>query len=206
MYPNRGVERMVQPNFIPRTLKGVGGVRLIDFPGVVYPPEMLRVREGRDQSSGQPFTERPAWGISSKEAANMLHCSESAARIALHKKHVRCRQVREPGASLCLYWDRRQVEKIASSRLPIQERAPGKMVDSQTAASMLEVGRSSLYRYSKKKWLHPVRVRLQTPAGLRIHVYYKRDEVIKLKLRLGALHLRLAEMRRLLADMSTEIA
>ncbi len=196
---------MVQPNFIPRTLRGVGGVRLIDFPGVVYPPEMLRVREGRDRNNGQPFTEKPAWGISSREAAALLQCSESAARIALHKKRVRCRMVREPGAAVCLYWDRKQVEKIAGARLPIHATVPGKMVDSQMAADMLGVGRSSLYRYSKKKWLHPIRLRLQTPAGLRIHVYYKRDEVMKLKLRLRALHLRLAEMRQLLADMSTEL-
>ncbi len=95
---------------------------------------------------------------------------------------------------------------MAAARLPILDKAPNKMVDSQAAADMLGVGRSSLYRYSKKKWLHPIRVRLRTPSGLRIHVYYKRDEVIKLKLRLGALHMRLAEMRRLLADMSSEIA
>ncbi len=196
---------MVQPNFIPRTLRGVGGVRLIDFPGVVYPPEMLRVREGRDRTNGQPYTERPVWGISSREAAARLHCSESAARIALHKKRVRCRMVREPGAAVRLFWDKKQVEKIAVARLPIHESAPRKMVDSQTAAAMLEVGRSSLYRYSKKKWLHPIRLRLQTPSGLRIHVYYKRDEVIKLKFRLGALHMRLAEMRKLLADMSSEM-
>ncbi len=196
---------MVQPNFIPRTLRGVGGVRLIDFPGVVYPPEMLRVREGRDRTNGQPYTQRPAWGISSREAAALLQCSESAARIALHKKRVRCRMVREPGASVRLFWDRKQVEKIAGARLPIHESVPCKMVDSQTAADMLQVGRSSLYRYSKRKWLHPIRLRLQTPSGLRIHVYYKRDEVIKLKLRLGALHMRLAEMQRLLADMSSEM-
>ncbi len=166
---------------------------------------MLRVREGRDRTNGQPYTERPAWGMSSREAAALLHCSESAARIALHKKRVRCRMVREPGASVCLYWDRKQVEKIAGARLPIHDRVPSKMVDSQTAADMLEVGRSSLYRYSKKKWLHPIRLRLQTPMGLRIHVYYRRDEVLKLKFRLGALHMRLAEMHQLLADMSNEL-
>ncbi len=113
--------------------------------------------------------------------------------------------VREPGAAVCLYWDRKQVEKIAGARLPIHESVPGKMVDSQTAAEMLAVGRSSLYRYSKKKWLHPIRLRLQTPSGLRIHVYYRRDEVLKLKFRLGALHMRLAEMRSLLADMANEV-
>ncbi len=195
---------MVQPNFIPRTLRGVGGVRLINFPGVVYPPEVLKARAGCDSSNGQPYTQRPSWGISSRDAAELLHCSESAARIALHKKRVRCRTVREPGASACLFWDCRQVKKLAAARLPIHTTVPPKMVDSQTAADMLQVGRSSLYRYSKKKWLHPLRLRLQTPSGLRIHVYYRRDEVLKLKLRLGALHMRLAEMRQLLADMSTE--
>ncbi len=196
---------MVQPNYIPRTLKGVGGVRLIDLPGVVYPPEMLRTRQGRDRASGEHFTERPAWGISSKEAAGLLHCSEAAARTTLHKKRVRCRSVHEPGASVCLYWDRKQVEKLAARQLPIHESAPCRMVDTQTAADMLEVGRSSLYRYSKKKWLHPIRLRLRTESGLRTHVYYKRDEVVKLKLRLAALHMRLAEMRKLLADMSSDM-
>ncbi len=196
---------MVQPNFIPRTLRGVGGVRLIDLPGVVYPPEMLRVREGRDRSNGQPYTEKPAWGISTREAAAMLRCSESAARISLHKKRVRCHMVREPGGSMGLFWDRRQVEKLAGARLPIIESVPGKFVDSSTAAEMLHVGRSSLYRYSKKKWLHPHRLRVLTPSGLRIHVYYRRDEVIKLMFHLRALHMRLEEMRRLLADMGREL-
>ncbi len=196
---------MVQPNFIPRTLKGAGGVRLIDFPGVVYPPEMLRVRESRERNQGEPYRERPVWGISSREAAEMLHCSESAARIALHKKRVRCRVVREPGAAACLFWDKKQVEKLARARLPILDAVPPRFVDSRTAAEMLQVGRSSLYRYSKKRWLHPYRLRLRTPSGLRVHVYYRRDELMKLKFHLNALHMRMAEMRRLLSDMDREL-
>ncbi len=197
---------MVQPNYIPRTLRGVGGVRLINLPGVVYPPEMLRAPESCDQKKKEAIhTQRPEWGISSRKAAELLHCSESAARIALHKKRVRCRVVREPGISACIYWDRKQVEKIAAARLPILESVPPRMVDSQTAASILQVGRSSLYRYSMKRWLHPVRLRLCTPSGLRVHVFYRRDEVMKLKLRLSALHMRMAEMRQLLADMSDEM-
>ncbi len=143
--------------------------------------------------------------MSSREAAQLLHCSESAARIALHKKRVRCRMVREPGASTRLFWDKKQVEKLAAARVPILEDVPGKLVDSRTAAEMLRVGRSSLYRYSKKKWLHPHRMRLQTPSGLRIHIYYRRDEVIKLRFRLNALHMRLAEMRQLLAEMDRSV-
>ncbi len=162
---------------------------------------MLRENAGRNRNNGQPCTQRPAWGISSREAATLLCCSESAARIALHKKRVRCRLVREPGVPARLFWDRKQVEKIVATRVPIIEHVPGKLIDSQTAAHILQVGRSSLYRYSKKKWLHPYRMRLQTSSGLRIHVYYRRDEVIKLKFRLSALHMRLAEMRQLLADM-----
>ncbi len=194
----------VQSNGLPRTLRGVGGVRLIDMPGVVYPPEMLRVRPGCDKASGKPATEPPVWGISSRVAAKMLRCSESAARIALHKNNVRYREVREPGKNTCLYWDKQRVEKLASARLPIAEEQPEKMVDSETAAKLLGVGRSSLYRYSNRKWLHPVRMRLKTEAGLRIHVYYRKAEVIKLKLRLNALHMRLAEMKQLLADITAD--
>ena len=195
---------MVQPNFIPRTLRGVGGVRLIDLPGVNYPPEMLRVRAGHDRSSGRPYTEKPDWGISTREAAQMLACSESAARIAMHKKRIRCRLVREPGSPVRLFWNRKQVEKLVAQRLPIVESVPAKLVDSETAVTLLRVGRSSLYRYSERKWLHPIRLRVQTPLGPRIHLYYRRGELTKLRYRLNALQLRMSEVRRLLSSMSAE--
>ncbi len=195
---------MVQPNFIPRTLRGVGGVRLIDLPGVNYPPEMLRVRAGHDRSNGRPYAEKPDWGISTREAAALLSCSESAARIALHKKHVRSRLVREPGSPVRLYWNRKQVEKLAAQRLPIVENVPTRYVDSETAVALLRVGRSSLYRYSERKWLHPLRLRVQTPLGPRIHLYYRRDELTKLRYRLNALQLRMTEVKLLLSSMSAE--
>ncbi len=112
--------------------------------------------------------------------------------------------VRECGGVNGLYWDRKQVEKYARTRLPVRDSVPDKLVDSRAAAEILEVGRSSLYRYSMRKWLRPVHLRVQTPTGPRHQVYYRRDEVVKLKMHLSALHRRIEEMQRMLTDISHE--
>ncbi len=192
---------MVQPNFIPRTLRGVGGVRLINMPGVEYPSEVLHVRAGHNRSNGRPFKERPDWGISTSEAAALLHCSTSAARSTLHRKRVRCRVVSNAGIPRALFWDRKQVDALVGLRHPIIESPPDKFLTPDEACRMLAVGRSSLYRYAKRRWLRPLHVRQKTAQGMRHRVYYRRAEVVKLGNRLRALKARMDEMRRLLRDM-----
>ncbi len=194
---------MVQPNFIPRTLRGVGGVRLINLPGVEYPPEMLHVRQGHNRRDGRPYEQRPSWGISTREAAVILRCSTSAARLALHKHRIRCRAVREPGTSVGLYWDRNQVAQLAEKRYPIVKEVSGKLVTPAEACALLRVGRSSLHRYALKRWLHPQHVRVETAAGLRHRVYYRRAEVVKLGHHIRALRVRMAEMQQLLQEMAS---
>ncbi len=173
------------------------------MPGVVYPHEPKKQKvvvpeltENFDRSKY----------LTSREAADLLHCSESAVRIALHKKKFKHILVRPAGQCQFLLWEKRSVEKFAAERLPITEEQPEKMVDSETAAVMLEVGRSSLYRYAKKGWLHPVRMRLQTEKGLRIHVYYRRDEVKKLKFRINAMHQMLKEMHQQLSGIKDDMS
>ena len=182
---------MVQPNFIPRTLRGVGGVRLIDLPGVQYPPEMLHVRPGHNARNGLPYEAPPAWGISTREAAGILKCTSSAVRITLHRRQVRCRAVREPGMSLTLYWDRSEVDRLADRRHPVVGKVPAKLVTPTEACKLLGLARSSLHRYTCKRWLHPVHVRVPSGRGLHHRSFFRRAEVVKL-----AHHLRALRERR----------
>ena len=189
---------MVKPNFIPRTLIGVGGVRLFDLPGVVYPKEMLRPARGMNRGNGKPYNKIPDWGIDTATAAEMLRSSRSSARAVLHRHKVGYRLVSVQGGPPRLYWRRTQVEALAARRLPMVQGCPKRMVDSITAREMLGVGRSTLYRYVQKKILHERQVRLVTPKGTRQKAYYLRAEVAKLAARMRAIRARERELQRLL--------
>lgn len=189
---------MVKPNFIPRTLIGVGGVRLFDLPGVVYPKEMLRPARGMNRGSGKPYNKIPDWGIDTAEAAKLLRSSRSSARAVLHRHKVGYRLVSVQGGPPRLYWRRSQVEALAAHRMPMVKVCPKRMVDSATAREMLGVGRSTLYRYVQKKLLHERQVRLVTPKGTRLKAYYLRAEVAKLAARMHAIRARERELQRLL--------
>lgn len=189
---------MVKPNYIPRTLVGVGGVRLFDMPGVVYPKEVLRVKRGMNRESGKPYTKIPSWGIDTATAADMLHSSASSARAVLHRHHVGYRKVAVQGGAPRLYWRRSQVEAIAARRGPLVKQCPARMVDSETARKMLGIGRSTLYRYVRRKLLREKQVRLVTQRGTRVKAYYLRAEVAKLAARMRAIRAREKELTRLL--------
>lgn len=190
---------MIKPNFIPRTLRGVGGVRLFDIPGVYYPKEMLEAPTERVQQSGTPYTAAPKWGISTKEAAAMLQCTPAAARMNLQKRKVRYRLVREPGKVPSLYWDRATVSRLAGTRLPVVVRIPAKMFTAEQAAEVLGISRSTLYRYVQKNRLKEYKVRLKTALGTRKVTYYLKAEVRKLAAKLNAIQMherQAAELRK----------
>lgn len=189
---------MVKPNIIPRTLVGVGGVRFFDMPGVVYPKEVLRVPRGMNRESGKPYTKIPSWGIDTATAAKLLRSSCSSARAVLHRHNVGYRRVAVQGGAPRLYWRRSQVEAIAARRGPLVKQCPARMVDSETARQMLGIGRSTLYRYVKRKLLHEKQVRLVTARGTRVKAYYLRAEVAKLAARMRAIRARERELTQML--------
>lgn len=190
---------MVKPNFIPRTLIGVGGVRLFDMPGVVYPKEVLRVPRGMNRDNGKPYTKIPSWGISTSEAAAMLGSTCSSARAVLHRHNISYRRVVISGGPARLYWRKSQVENLVARRVPRVKQCPARMVDSETARRMLGgIARSTLYRYVHRRLLHEHQVRLVTAKGARLKAYYLRAEVAKLAARMRAIRRRAQELDMLL--------
>lgn len=179
---------MIRPNFIPRTLRGVGGVRLYDIPGVIYPKEILQAAKGREQSSGKPYTKPPAWGVTTREAAKLLSCTPAAARMAMQRRKVRYRMVKEPGNVPRLYWNRKEIERMAEARLPIVTRIPAKTLTAEQACALLHICRSSLHRYARKGRIRERSVRLMTKDGTRKMCLYIKADVKKLAARLNAIH------------------
>lgn len=199
---------MLGPNKLPRTLRGVGGIKLIDMPGVIYPPEVLTGKGGWERRRGRIFREAPEWGITSGEAARLLGCTTSAVRCTLNRHRVKCRKVLDADNILRLYWHREQVEDLAKRRAPIVDAQPKKLISVQEALKILGVSRSSLHRYSRKGMLAEVKVRYSSPGhGLRLKSFYIRSETIKLQRHLKAMREKEAElsrMRKLWREQSQE--
>lgn len=195
---------MVRPNFIPRTLIGVGGVRLFNIPGVIYPDEMLHAKPGVKKKDGKPYKTPPEWGVSSKEAAEILGCSVSATRMALHKHRVHYRWVQDE-ESRRLYWRKSQVEKLLQERLPDMKEAPHKLISTKEATELLGISRSTLQRYYLRGKLKGIQVRFILPkAGARRRTYFLRAEVRRLAARLSAMRRRAAELDKAMDEAMQE--
>lgn len=169
-----------------RRLKGLGGARFFDVPGVKYPEEAFHAKEGMDPKTGEKFSVVPKGMISSEEAAKLLGCSATAARLFLHSRKVKFARVALPHALPCVYWAKSRVKKLAAARVPIVTSMPAKLVDSEGARAILKVGRSTLYRYVQKGLLEEVQVRMMTAKGTRKMSFYLKAAVKKLAAALNA--------------------
>lgn len=191
---NRAVES-ARTGGLQRTLTGVGGVRLIEMEGVEYPERVLRVRPGYERRSGEAYREVPAWGISTRHAARLLGCSDSAAREYLHRHHVRFRVVAVPGRPYCNYWERSAVQALVKERGEIVREPPERLMGLGDALAVLGVKRSTLQRYVQSGMLRQVKLRQLTGRGLKERVYFLPGQVRALAGHLRALRAREAELR-----------
>lgn len=177
---NKSKAYLQSPRVIKRNLKGINGSRFFNIPGVIYPENVLKVKPGHNPQTGEPYREKPAWGISSAEAGDILHCTASAARTALLKHKVRFHVVHTTAGPLQKYWSRTQVEKLAASRLPIATGMERGYISMADAAAKLGVTRTSLQRYCERGMLHPHKYRIRTRCGLRTVFFFPEAEVQRL--------------------------
>lgn len=191
---------MVRPNFIPRNRRGVGGIRLFDIPGVIYPKEVLVPKPGLNHKDGRPYREVPCWGITSREAATMLGCSPAAARTWLHRRKVPYRIVGEEGQTLRIFWRKERVMSLAETRLPIVHECPEPLISAVEAMRILHVGRSTLHRYQERGLLKVAKVRHPSDKGVRKCNYFVRKEVEQYAKHLEAVREKEAELDHIRTD------
>lgn len=173
---------MVSPAWLPRTLVGMGGIRLINVPGVKYPDRLFHAERGMNPNTGQPY-DRPLHNtVSTAEAAKILGRSNSSSHALLRKKDIPFYYVRlkEDGKRL-MYWDREAVKKLIKRLPPVQKRLPQTMIKARDALLILGVVRSTLYRYVASGKLTEIRRRVMTTKGYRHQCLYVKSEVMKLK-------------------------
>lgn len=176
---------MVKRNLIPRRLIGAGGIRLFDIQGITYPPELL-------QGKGMvPIRDTvPDWGITTEEAARILNCRRSSARMILNKLEVEKCKVRRKGLVPLLYWHREQVLAISSARPREVYSLPSYYMSAYEVCRTLSVSRSTLCRYVRNGLLIPETVRHRSGRGVRHKQFFLKSEVRRLRYHLNALRYR----------------
>lgn len=165
---------------IPRTLKGVGGLKLFDIPGVMYPAHMLPVDTQRRLGVVPLLSKPPSWSISARQAAEILGCLPSSARDLLHRERVRFCRVFDGTCPPRTYWDRNRVMSLARRRRPIINKKSPRLISANEAVCILSVSRNTLSRYVRAGLLQQFRLRVRGSGGARIGCFYLRSEVEKL--------------------------
>lgn len=181
MYNRKGANLMVQrANYLPRTLRGAGGAKLFDIPGVIYPANMLSPNECYVRGIEPILDKVPMWGISSRAAADMLRCLPSTARTLLHRHKVRHCKVCVGPYPPAIYWDRKQVNALAVARQPVHDKVPSKFMLAKEAQALLGVSRNTIVRLVNRGLLRQYRLRLSRADGARFCNLFLKSEVRKL--------------------------
>lgn len=186
---------MIGPQFLPRTLRGVGGARLIDMPGVIYPEDMLHGPRGSDTMSGRAHSVPPEWGISTRQAADMLGVSVRTVRALLNRHKARYCLVSQPKGSACMYWEKKVISRLLANRAPLVQKIPEKLCSAKEACCLLEIARSSLFRYVKQGVLREYKIRHASDTGVRQQAYYLRADVRRLAARRNAARARASALQ-----------
>lgn len=169
------------PRAMQRKLVGIKGYRYFNIPGVTYPEEVLHPKPGYSERTGKPYASAPSWGISSADAAILLHCTASATRAYLHKSNIRFRLVQTQGKSCKIYWCRSQVMQLVANNAPIIQTPEEGMMSSAEAMRVLGVSRTTLMRYGKRGLLSITAMRRYTRCGLRLNHYFRAEEIERLQ-------------------------
>ena len=171
----------IQPNVLLRTKIGLGGIRLLDYPGLTYPDSVLKAAPGMHPQTGKPYSRQPANTVSSAQAAAMLGTCVSSARMRLHHHKVRFYFVQLGTSHTTLYWSRRKVQELVDAAAKKARSAPRGMVGWRQAVEMLPCTRSTLNRHVKRGRVRIRRLRMATVSGMQTLCFYNVADLKKLR-------------------------
>lgn len=165
---------------LPRTLVGVGGIRLINIPGVRHSESFLKVEQGMNALTGKPYKAPPEKAMTTREAAVLMRRSISSAYNFLRKHRVTYYYVESGDGKVCTYWNRKEICLLEESLPKIELHVSKEYITARDALKVLQVVRSTLYRYVASGKLREFRRRVMTRRGYRYHSLFLRSEVMKL--------------------------
>ena len=177
---------MIRPNTIPRTLIGSKGERFYDIPGLVYPKEVLYPQPPQ-QNEAEMINEPPPWGISTKEAAALLNCRNSSARVLLRKHGITRVMVKRRMRPPISYWHKGEIEALMQRRVKEVDSMPTQYLSTDDACRQLNISHTTIYRFIRYGKIKGMRVRFRTEKGIRLRYFFRLSQVRLLKYHVEAL-------------------
>ncbi len=165
---------------LPRTIMGVGGIRLINLPGVIHSESFLKSGKGLNKLTGKPYKIAPENSITTREVAKLLKRTLSSTYNLLKKKKITCYYVESGSGKIHTYWNRHEIRKLEKALPRIAVHVSKEFVSAREALNMLNVVRSTLYRYVIRGKLREIRRRIMTTRGYRHQSLFLRSEVMQL--------------------------
>lgn len=163
-----------------RTKLGPHGERFIDMEGVVYPDSALVDRLKNGLRVVLREAPRVGW-MTTAQCAQLLECSESAARERLHRLGVRHEFVLCPAEQPRLYWEPKAVQRVVDGLLPVVDCVPEGFVATEEAVRMLGCARSTLYRWQRSGKVPVQWARLRTRMGTRKVCFYPKEALTEMR-------------------------
>lgn len=168
------------PFELPRTKIGLGGVRLIDMPGVKHSESVLKAGRGMHPYTGKPYRKPPRNTISSAQAAELLGILPPSARARLRRRKVREFYVQLPGGPVTAYWQKKKVLELARRQAAVHCGAPRGMVGWRQAVKLLGRTCSTLQRHARKGRVRTQLVRQPAGCGMQTVCYYNAADLKRL--------------------------
>lgn len=172
---------ILQSNSLMRTRRGLGGVKLFNIPGVIYPESMFAAPPGMHPRTGLPYSRPPANTVSTYAVAKRLGILPSSARALLRRHKVRFYIVQAGTAPWTKYWSRRQVQRLLEKMPRQPARQPRGTLTLHQTMELLPCSRSTLQRHTANGRVRVVVRRHATPRGLRAVYYYNAADVKNLR-------------------------
>lgn len=170
----------LQSNRPMLTRRGLGGMKLFNIPGVVYPQSVLEAQPGMHPRTGCPYSKPPPNTLSTGAVAMRLGIRASSARSFLHRHKVRFYIVQYGSSPRMKYWSRHQVQRLLAKMPQQSEKRPRGTLTLRQAMEQLPCTRSTLQRHTANGRVRVVVRRQATPYGMRAVFYYNAADVKRL--------------------------
>ena len=149
--------------------------RWASVPGVSYPEEV----EARPQMPAIEEMDSKEW-MSTREAAELLGCTGSAARSRLHRNKVSYKRVLMDAWHDTIVWLRVAVEAMHAGDPSMSLPEEG-WLTAQQACEQLGINRTSLHKYTALGELRAIQVRIRTRRGMRKALFYEPEQLAAFK-------------------------
>lgn len=134
-----------------------------------------------DKRTGKPYIKPPQGTMTTRQAAVLMKRSLSSTYNYLKKNNVKYYIVFTGENRSSTYWDYDEIRQL-EQKLPKRElKVPKELIQAKDVLSILNIVRSTLYRYVLSGKIKEIKRRVMSTRGYRHQSLFLKSEVMRLK-------------------------